>query len=189
MAPQGHERLPVTRSRRPRALTSRRDVPPTAQDGCHPLTFRRGSGPPGPQERQAERACPACCRDRPPNCGRAVRRPAIRALTSSRSPPETSGTSSSSRAPLTPAFFSEEGLVHHPHERGGQSPAPQPISAPRSSPVSPSALLHPEVNPSRASLVAQWLGIHLPMQGTRVRALVWEDPTCRGATGPVRHNY
>ena len=27
------------------------------------------------------------------------------------------------------------------------------------------------------------------MQGTRVRALVGEDPTCRGATGPVRHNY
>ena len=25
--------------------------------------------------------------------------------------------------------------------------------------------------------------------GTRVRALVWEDPTCRGATGPVSHNY
>ena len=42
---------------------------------------------------------------------------------------------------------------------------------------------------SRASLVAQWLGICLPMQGTRVRALVWEDPTCRGATGPVSHNY
>ena len=32
-----------------------------------------------------------------------------------------------------------------------------------------------------ASLVAQWLGIHLPTQGTRVRALVWEDPMCRGA--------
>ena len=29
----------------------------------------------------------------------------------------------------------------------------------------------------------------LPMQGTWVRALVWEDPTCRGATGPVSHNY
>ena len=28
----------------------------------------------------------------------------------------------------------------------------------------------------RASLVAQWLRICLPMQGTRVRALVWEDP-------------
>ena len=39
------------------------------------------------------------------------------------------------------------------------------------------------------SLVAQWLRIHLPMQGTRVRALVREDPTCRGATQPVRHNY
>ena len=39
------------------------------------------------------------------------------------------------------------------------------------------------------SLVAQLLGICLPMQGTRVRALVWEDPTCRGATGPVGHNY
>ena len=41
---------------------------------------------------------------------------------------------------------------------------------------------------SRVSLVAQWLGVHLPMQGTRVQALVQEDPTCHGATGPVRHN-
>ena len=40
----------------------------------------------------------------------------------------------------------------------------------------------------RASLVAQWLRICLPMQGTRVRALVREDPTCRGATKPGRHN-
>ena len=39
-----------------------------------------------------------------------------------------------------------------------------------------------------ASLVAQWLRICLLMQGTRVRALVWEDPTCRGAAGPVSHN-
>ena len=30
----------------------------------------------------------------------------------------------------------------------------------------------------RTSLVAQWLRIRLPMQGTRVRALVWEDSTC-----------
>ena len=42
---------------------------------------------------------------------------------------------------------------------------------------------------SRASLVAQWLRICLPVQGTRVRALVWEDPTCHGAAGPVSHNY
>ena len=39
-----------------------------------------------------------------------------------------------------------------------------------------------------ASLVAQWLRVHLPMQGTRVRALVREDPTCCRATKPVRHN-
>ena len=32
------------------------------------------------------------------------------------------------------------------------------------------------------SLVVQWLRICLPMQGTRVRALVREDPTCRRAT-------
>ena len=41
----------------------------------------------------------------------------------------------------------------------------------------------------RASLVAQGLRIHLPMQGTQVWALGREGPTCRGATKPVRHNY
>ena len=40
-----------------------------------------------------------------------------------------------------------------------------------------------------SSLVAQWLRIRLPMQGTRVRALIRKDPTCCGATKPVRHNY
>ena len=40
-----------------------------------------------------------------------------------------------------------------------------------------------------ASLVAQWLRICLPMQGTRVRALVQEDPTCCGATKPMCHNF
>ena len=39
------------------------------------------------------------------------------------------------------------------------------------------------------SLVVQWLRILLPVQGTRVQSLVWEDPTCHGATKPVRHNY
>ena len=42
---------------------------------------------------------------------------------------------------------------------------------------------------SGASLMAQWLRIRLPMQGTRVWALVREDPTCRRATKPMRHNY
>ena len=40
-----------------------------------------------------------------------------------------------------------------------------------------------------ASLVAQWWRIRLPMQGTRVQALVREDPTCCRATKLVRHNH
>ena len=38
---------------------------------------------------------------------------------------------------------------------------------------------------------APWLATLscLPMQGTRVRALVREDPTCHGATKPVHHSY
>ena len=44
-------------------------------------------------------------------------------------------------------------------------------------------------NSYQASLVAQWLRIRLPIQGTRAGALVWEDPTCRRATKPMRHNY
>ena len=35
------------------------------------------------------------------------------------------------------------------------------------------------------SLVVQWLGVCLPMQGTQV----WEDLTCRRAAKPVLHNY
>ena len=46
-----------------------------------------------------------------------------------------------------------------------------------------------EIQSIRASLVVQWLRICLPMQGTRVRALVWEDPTCHRATKPMCHNY
>ena len=39
------------------------------------------------------------------------------------------------------------------------------------------------------SLVVQWIRIHLPMQGTQVSALVWEDPTCRRAAKPMSHYY
>ena len=38
-------------------------------------------------------------------------------------------------------------------------------------------------------LMIQWLVIFLPMQGTWVQSLVWEDSTCLGATKPVGHNY
>ena len=40
-----------------------------------------------------------------------------------------------------------------------------------------------------SSLAVQWLRIHLTRQGTWVRSPVLEDPTCRGATKPVHHNY
>ena len=42
---------------------------------------------------------------------------------------------------------------------------------------------------SWASLLAQWLRIRLPMQGAQIQSLAQEDPTCHGATKPVRHNY
>ena len=35
------------------------------------------------------------------------------------------------------------------------------------------------------SLVAQWLRIRMPMQGTRIQSLVWEDPTYFRETEPT----
>ena len=40
-----------------------------------------------------------------------------------------------------------------------------------------------------ASLVVQWLRIHLAVQRALVRSLVQEDPTRRGASQPMRQNY
>ena len=40
----------------------------------------------------------------------------------------------------------------------------------------------------RASLLAQWLRIHLPMQGTQVQTLLQEDPPCRRAAKPAHHS-
>ena len=37
---------------------------------------------------------------------------------------------------------------------------------------------------NRTSLMVQWIGIHLPMQGTQVQSLVQEDSTCRGQLSP-----
>ena len=45
-----------------------------------------------------------------------------------------------------------------------------------------------KINKKGTSLVAQWIRIHLPMQGTWVRSLVQKDPTCHGATKPVSHS-
>ena len=43
--------------------------------------------------------------------------------------------------------------------------------------------------PRQDSLVAQWIRIHLAMQGKLVRSLFWEDSTCCGATKSVSQNY
>ena len=40
----------------------------------------------------------------------------------------------------------------------------------------------------RTSLVVQWIGIHLPTQGTQVQSLLWEESTCWGTAEPM-HNY
>ena len=37
--------------------------------------------------------------------------------------------------------------------------------------------------------MVQWMGTGLPMQETRVRSLVWEDPTCGRAAKLTHHNY
>ena len=39
------------------------------------------------------------------------------------------------------------------------------------------------------SLMVQWLGIHLPMQETRVQTLVQEDSRCCEAMKPMHLNY
>ena len=41
----------------------------------------------------------------------------------------------------------------------------------------------------RTSLMVQWLGICLSLQGTWVQSLVREDSTCHRATKPMGHNY
>ena len=41
---------------------------------------------------------------------------------------------------------------------------------------------------SGTSLVVQWLQIHMPMQGTQVRALIQEQPTCGGAPKTLHRN-
>ena len=37
----------------------------------------------------------------------------------------------------------------------------------------------------RASLVVQWLRIHLTVKGTQIQSIVQEDPTCCRATKPM----
>ena len=73
--------------------------------------------------------------------------------------------------------------------REGKSPSKISCHLATGSALSPRSSLVLLEDGGRASLVAQWLRICLLMQGTRVRALVWEDPTCHGAAGPMSHSY
>ena len=41
---------------------------------------------------------------------------------------------------------------------------------------------------SRTYLVIRWIGIHLAMQRTLVRSLVWEDATCHRTTELMHHD-
>ncbi|XP_069901309.1 uncharacterized protein [Globicephala melas] len=70
-------------------------------------------------------------------------------------------------------------VIYFSYQRLQMSPGRQNHSTVRTT-GQPSLL--PLIFPSRRP-------VYLTSEGTRVRALVWEDPTCRGATGPVSHNY
>ena len=88
------------------------------------------------------------------------------------------------------SFFGSNPRVSYPLCSGHTGPHPALPSRPcQLAPLPLSSLLtHPifkTANPG-TSLVAQCLRICLPMQGTWVRALRREDPTCRGATKPAR---
>ena len=52
----------------------------------------------------------------------------------------------------------------------------------------PNSLFHwSRISEYSTSLVVQWLGVRLSMQGTRVRSLIWEDSTCLGVTKLMYH--
>ena len=47
----------------------------------------------------------------------------------------------------------------------------------------------PQKTEKRTSLVVQWLGVCLPIQGTQVQSPVQEDSLCHRATKPMHCNY
>ena len=78
--------------------------------------------------------------------------------------------------------FPPSGDLPDPGIKSG-SPALQPDSLLSEPPEKPKTLpLDLNKSDIWPSLLVQWLRILLPMQGTWVRSLIWEDPTCLGAT-------
>ncbi|KAJ8794518.1 hypothetical protein J1605_018971 [Eschrichtius robustus] len=86
-----------------------------------------------------------------------------------------------------------EPVLKSPRATTTEAHVPQLLKPTRLEPVLRNKRSHHNEKPvhcnKETSLVAQWLRICLPMQGTRVQALVREDPTCCGATKPMSHNY
>ncbi|KAJ8782974.1 hypothetical protein J1605_009582 [Eschrichtius robustus] len=109
-----------------------------------------------------------------------------------------------SRPAQWPPLFGFPSLCHrHDRPRGEAAPLPTPwpkgggkktaflVSSVHSLTLSGEENTDPTVG---TPLGAQWLRTRLPARGTQVRALVREDPTCRGATNPTcrtteSHNY
>ena len=52
-------------------------------------------------------------------------------------------------------------------------------------PLSTQMPLRPQQALTGTSLVTQWLGTHLPVQGKQVRSKAWGDATCCRGTKPV----
>ena len=80
-----------------------------------------------------------------------------------------------------------EPVLHNKRSHRNQ----EPRTATKSSPRSPQLEKAPveQRRPNTAKINKSKKRIRLPVQGTRVRALVWEDPTCRRATKSMHHNY
>ena len=72
------------------------------------------------------------------------------------------------------------------------SPTGKRAGAPQTSPIKwakASLDKRRKIHNVRTSLVVQEWRVCLPMWGTQVQPLVWEDPTCQGATKSMHRNY
>ena len=58
----------------------------------------------------------------------------------------------------------------------------------KSAPVPLQSTLRDINTTSRTSLVVEWIGICLPLQGTQVWSLIWKDFTCHGQLKPTCHS-
>ena len=67
---------------------------------------------------------------------------------------------------------------HRSEKLAPHSPQLEKASTQRRRPSATKIKYNPFLKRSRTSLVAQWIRTPLPIHGTWVRTLAWEDPTC-----------